>query len=149
MHLSKVRKHDFWRHSVAAERLFALHGEREAICMQAAKHLDQLLDSAEEAAFVRSAVVRRLHDDEEKVVTAILSGAAIQTLPASELAAEIDALLKKSRSVYMSTSESKTTRKASRSIIRQVKLFYDWSASGRGCFAVNTARPQEGRFAAT
>lgn len=95
---------------------------RSLTALQAVKQLDQLLDSSEQAEFVRNAVIRRLADSDTEVMNAVLCGAAIQTLPAAELASEVGSCLARSKSVISSEGENKAVRKAHRHVIRQVNI---------------------------
>lgn len=87
---------------------------------QAVQELDKLLETPSEASFVREAVLRRLTDDDAAVISAVLSGNAIQRLCSEELSIHLSQLLERSYSSYISPFESKSRKKMYRSIIKQV-----------------------------
>ena len=90
--------------------------------MQAVRQLDALVDTEVELEFVQSAVLRRLTDDDSRVVKAVLSGAAIKLLSPAIFASEIQSLLGRCQAAYTSQAEGKSRRKAYRSVIRQASM---------------------------
>ena len=88
--------------------------------MQAVQELDKLCSIPGEACFVREAVLRRLTDDEASIVSAVLSGGAVKTLSPADLSAQLTSLLERSHASYTSLTETKTTKKIHRTVIKQV-----------------------------
>lgn len=95
--------------------------EKSCVSLQAVQKLDVLLATEADADFARQAALRRLSDENSHIVCAVLSGKAVLTIPMAELTEQIKALLAKCRAAYTSGSESKSSKKGHRAIIKKVE----------------------------
>ena len=90
--------------------------------LQAVKQLDSLIDTEGEAAFVRSALLRRLSDEEPSVLEAVLSCRSLRLIPAAELAEALSAFFKRARSVQAGHGLEKSARKSLRDVVKKASL---------------------------
>ena len=90
--------------------------------LQAVKQLDSLMDTESEAAFVRSALLRRLSDEEPSVLEAVLSCQALRLVPATELVEALSAFFRRARSVQAGHGLEKSARKSLRAVVKKASL---------------------------
>jgi len=90
--------------------------------VQAVKELDVMAGSQCNASFVKEALLRRMADDHPSVLLAVVSGKAVLTLPAVEVASAVAGLLAHARGQYGRPGTVKADRKVLRDVIKQVLL---------------------------
>lgn len=84
------------------------------------KQLDAYADIDREQPFVRSALLRRLADDDPVVVEAALASPAMRVLQPEELAQGVSNLLRNARGVFEDHKLDKASRKSLREVVKKV-----------------------------
>ena len=80
------------------------------------------MDTEREAPFVRSALLRRLADEDPSVLEAVLSCRALRLVPVAELIEALSAFFRRARSVQAGHGLEKSARKSLRDAVKKASL---------------------------